>query len=232
MIIMRVSAGVDARVDAGVDEASVGAGRGIAARLACTLFSDRLLRCALTWRDGGRLPSERGGDGEGSGTGGGIVSAAVASGGPASGSTLGDSPLASSSTLGSASLSGAGGSLASSSVLRGTPGSSGDRGGLCARGDSFVSPSGSPRALASESVCSCSEGGLLNTGESARGLEETSGSGEAYTGAASSCKRALRSRGMMFLGGAVPALPGLRGPMGRRVSEAGGERARATSMEN
>lgn len=78
----------------------------------------------------------------------------------------------------------------------------------------------------------CSEGGPSNTGESVRALDETIGSGEAYTGAASSCRRALRSRGMMLLGGAVPALPGLRGPMGRRVREAGGERARATFMAN
>ena len=35
---------------------------------------------------------------------------------------------------------------------------------------------------------------------------------------------------MMFLTGSEPGLPGLRGPMGRRVREAGGERARWTSM--
>ena len=78
--------------------------------------------------------------------------------------------------------------------------------------------------------CSCTG---ADAGVSGRGLSRTD-SGDDARGKApnsSACwRRAARSSGTMFFTGSVPALPGLRGPMGRRVTEAGGERARWMSM--
>lgn len=88
------------------------------------------------------------------------------------------------------------------------------------------------------SLCDLSMSGGADAGDAAQEIPANpppplpTDSGDAVRGMAaiSSWRRAVRSSGMMFFTGRVPALPGLRGPMGLRPCVAGGERARIMSM--